>query len=136
MKRAFVNSLAAASGQNVPHWLLAYLGDAVPVELQITDFQIQKATSGWKVDLSGVYHGSYQTEQQASMEEVMSGFESELEKGPFHFKLESLHPEGNASAPENRADIKGHWMTGLSRAKQIVRSSGSANHFQWKGMIQ
>ena len=75
-KRATANALAPSKNQNAPHWMLAYLGEAVPIELQMTQFDAEIASSGWEIELSGIYHGTYQTNELSSMEVVMSDFTS------------------------------------------------------------
>jgi hypothetical protein len=135
-KRATVNALTSSESQRAPHWMLAYLGEAVPVELQITEYRAENVSSGWEMDLSGLYHGTYQTNEHTSMEEVMSEFKRELNNGPFHFKMKPSNTKKPFDSSSDTAEVKGHWMIGLSRVKQVVTASSSTNRFRLKGVIQ
>lgn len=134
-KRAAANALASARNQNAAHWLLAYLGEAVPVELQITEMNAEQKASGWEVRLNGVYHGTYQDDSYTAMDEVMEGFKAQLSNGPFHMQLESTRQQGSAADSSPAPDAGGHWMMGLSRARKLA-STSSTNRFQLKGTIQ
>ena len=135
-KRAWINALAPDHGQHSPHWLLGYLGDAVPSELQITKFDASQNKQGWLVEMSGVYHGSYHTNEVTTKDSVMLQFTQTLENGPFHVGLLSDEGESLASPTPLGGGHSGHWMSSLSRSQTLVSSGRGTNNFHLKGVIQ
>ena len=135
-KRAWINALAPDHGQHAPHWLLGYLGDAVPPELQITKFDASQNHQGWLVEMSGVYHGSYRTNEVTSKDSVMLQFTQTLKNGPFHVGLLSDETGLLASPSPSGGGNTGHWMSSLSRSQTLISSGRGTNNFHLKGVIQ
>jgi hypothetical protein len=135
-KRAWINALAPDQEQHAPHWLLGYLGDTVPPELQITKFDARQNKRGWLVDMSGVYHGAYRTNEVTTKESVMLQFTQSLKNGPFHVRLLSEGSEGGGGLSQAAGGTTGHWMSSLSRTQPLVSSSRGTNNFYLKGVIQ
>lgn len=135
-KRAWINALAPKHGQFAPHWLLAYLGESVPSELQITRFDALPHEPGWMIDMNGVYHGSYRTNEVTTKASVVREFTDTLMNGPFHFRLLS----DNTGQADNHSQLglgnSGHWMSRLNRSQPLVSSARGTNYFQLKGVIQ
>ncbi|HXJ74804.1 MAG TPA: hypothetical protein VNM37_18255, partial [Candidatus Dormibacteraeota bacterium] len=86
----------------VPFWALAYLAEAVPPELVVTNFSVRQTNEAWSFHLAG----TIQTTNQISPSSVSSSLaqlKANLGGPPFHLKMVS---EARERQPEPAATAK------------------------------
>ncbi|MFT5185266.1 MAG: hypothetical protein ACI84C_002409 [Flavobacteriales bacterium] len=134
-KSLWTDDLYPTRGAYAPHWLLAYLGEAVPAEIQITQCVVERDGAIWKLKLDGVYHGIYRTNQVSTMESVVQELKQELETGLFHLKWTDVNKPDVVKQTGGETGL-GHWMSSLSTVNNNPQSRNSTNSFRLEGVIQ
>lgn len=70
-----------------PAWLLAYLGQAVPADLVVTNFSVKRETYYYRVKLAGTYQAASVTPDAPPVAESIETFKSALAGSPFHMRI-------------------------------------------------
>jgi Tfp pilus assembly protein PilN len=82
-----------------PAWFLAYLGEAVPSDLVVTNLQISRKDDFYTVLVSGTFQAPLQLGQPASQQitDPVELFRARLSAAPFHLKL--TERQGDSAQP-------------------------------------
>lgn len=101
-QRGLVDLVVAGRPDPVPLWLLGYLGDAVPPDLVVTNFDVQRDGPYWHLRLSGRPQPHGTIRDTVALESARTLLSNQLANGPFHVRFD--RPATNvASAPSRTA---------------------------------
>jgi hypothetical protein len=84
-KSQVLNLIVGQRPPPAPAWLLACLGEAIPADLVITNFQIKRADGCWKVRLAGVPQGGVRQPKAPPLTNSVALLKTRLSGNPFHF---------------------------------------------------
>lgn len=122
----------------IPVWFLAYLSEALPAELQLTNFHVRHTGAGWEVQLAG---SSTITNTPVSepLPREARAFAEALHTGPFHveWKASSEGEQGSTpSRPKSAVETIASWASRLAAQPQNASLPGSQGHFSLEGTMQ
>jgi hypothetical protein len=80
-----------------PAWLLAYLGEAVPSDLVLTNLEIKRHDDLWRVRLAGTFQQTVKPPALPVSASSLALLKARLAGEPFHLKF--LEPADNAPKP-------------------------------------
>jgi len=131
-----------------PAWLLAYLGQMVPPDLVITNFNVKREAGYYRVKLAGASQRAAKTPNSPPVYDSVGALRSQLEGNPFHMRivetseLEDVKPGGTGGAVTNNATPVplAEW---LNRVTTTVRPKAEAaprrdevDHFVIEGIMR
>jgi len=70
-----------------PAWLLAYMGEAVPPDLVVTNFHVKREEDHYRVQIAGTLQTNFRQPAVSSMEESLAQLKTRLAGAPFHLQL-------------------------------------------------
>ena len=125
-----------------PAWLLAYLAEAVPPDLVVTNLQVKYEGEGWKIKLSGVPQQGVRQPAEPPFAHSLALLKSRLADSPFHVRLtEPEDPAQKLAAdkPAAGGSALSAWLNrvaeGLSR-KGAQPAHGPEDHFVIEGVMR
>lgn len=83
-----------------PAWLLAYLGQALPADLVITNFSIQRETDFYRLKLAGTHQLTPKHPQPPPLSESLATLESRLAGRPFFVQVVDTNAVGKAESAD------------------------------------
>jgi hypothetical protein len=91
-----------------PAWLLAYLGQVVPADLVITNFNVKRETNYYHVKLAGTYQPATVTPNAPPVANSIESLKNALAGSPFHMRIVETNAAGSIipgakEAPKNGA---------------------------------
>ena len=87
-----------------PAWFLAYLGEAVPADLVLTNLHIAREEDYYKVQLAGTLQRGKASAAQA-VSDPIDIFKARLAGPPFHLRIAETNMDNTArAAPNNKAN--------------------------------
>lgn len=92
--RGLVDLVAANRPDPVPLWFLGYLGEAVPPDLVVTNLDVRRDGTLWRVQLSGHPQPRQSPRDLATLESAERLLSNRLAEGPFHVQF--TRPTTNA----------------------------------------
>ena len=124
----------------VPLWFLAYLGQAVPPELVVTNLNVKQSNNLWSVHLAGTFQTTNPL-SPASVSRSLALLKSNLAGPPFHLAITSDAKEKQAelaSSPKPVNTAIPEWVarvtsaeTGKPEASQVLE-----DHFLIEGTMR
>jgi hypothetical protein len=94
-----------------PAWLLAYLGQAVPADLVVTNFSVKREADFYRVKLEGVPQQGVKTPDM-SASGSLAALKNQLSGNPFHMRLLDADAAGDTAASAKK--------TGGARVKAVA----------------
>lgn len=94
--RGLVDLVAAGRPDPVPLWLLGYLGDAVPPDLVVTNFDVARDGPYWRLRLSGRPQPQGTIRDTVALESARTLLSNQLANGPF--RVQFTRPGTNAAS--------------------------------------
>lgn len=98
----------------IPIWFLAYLAEATPASLILTNVEIARETNSWRVRIAGTAQPAIGTAGD-SMERGLDQFVRDLRDGPFHASMVPVTSESPPRVPHPRSmtDAIANWAAQL-----------------------
>jgi len=111
----------------VPTWFLGYVSEVLPRELLLTNLNIQREQSQWRVQLAGVLQPTTNPAPATLLSNGVAALRHQLSTGPFHVKLAAetsqkaaataAAPTPNRSAVLSTFDAWAKRLTASAKAK-------------------
>jgi len=86
-----------------PAWLLAYLGQVVPSDLVITNFNVRRESDYYRVKLAGTYQPAGVTPGAPAVAASVENLKAALAAAPFYMSILENDSAGNATANKAQA---------------------------------
>lgn len=145
-QRAFVDLVASNRPDPVPLWLLGYLGEALPPDLVVTNFQVQRDGPFWHLQLAGLPQPLGSERDTVTFEQARTLLSNRLAGGPFHVRFErpgtnaAPRPDTNtavSSTTGSAAAGSGSLLSWLNRIKPDTppAETNPPNHFLIEGWL-
>jgi len=77
-----------------PAWMLAYLSEAVPPELVVTNFQVKWEAEVWKLHLAGTWQATVHEPAPTALAAAVGTLADRLASGPFHVTIQKRSDRG------------------------------------------
>jgi hypothetical protein len=130
----------------VPVWFFAYLGEALPAELVVTNLAINRTNDIWRLQISGTFQATNEL-SSVTAASALSLFTTRLTQGPFHVKLLSdiareKEREKEIATQPKTAVVDGsipNWVANLASqelARQQAATQRVSDHFLIEGIMQ
>lgn len=97
-RERFVQQVLNESGNPVPLWFLAYLGEITPPEIAVTNLNLLCQSNTWHVRLSGRLQPSTTTSPD-SLNRAVESFSHQLRTGPFQAQILTAGSPQSAAPP-------------------------------------
>jgi hypothetical protein len=141
-KQQVIKLVVADRPPPVPAWFLAYLGEALPAELVITNLVVNRTNDFWNLQIAGTFQATNEL-SPAAASDALSLFSSRLTQGPFHVKLLSDIAREQASTTQSRTSTVDsaipEWVARLTSqelARQQAATQRLADHFLIEGIMR
>jgi hypothetical protein len=136
-KQKVVDLVAGGRATSVPFWLLAYLGEAVPPELVLTNLVVRQETNQWRVQMAGVGQIGPRATNTPPLSYSIATLRQRLATGPFRLAL--AEPESKkAPDPQMRpvaaksGESKEAILAWLGNVRNVqVRTNTTAAEESW-----
>jgi len=90
-----------------PAWLLAYLGQAVPADLVVTNFSVKRESDYYRVKLAGTYQAATVTPDAPPVAESIERLKTALADAPFHMRLLEKDASGKLVSQDSQTPKAG-----------------------------
>jgi hypothetical protein len=139
-KKQIIKLILGERPPPTPTWLLAYLGEAVPSDLVITNFQIRRQEDYYHVNIAGTLQQFAKKPEAAATADSVLLLKTRLAGSPFHMKImppkgkpgeDSEVTEGDGKVPSWLNRVASALGTKSARARTLVQ-----DHFEIEGFIQ
>lgn len=124
-----------------PAWFLAYLGEAVPTELVVTNLQVIRDAELWRVKITGIPQQGVKQPQPPPLSASLAQLKTRLSASPFHLRI--IEPMDPAAKPNQPAKAspgpRQSWieqLTGAFQAKPAAREPQQLDHFVIEGVMR
>jgi Tfp pilus assembly protein PilN len=122
-----------------PAWLLAYLAEAVPSDLVVTNLQVNREEDFWKIKLAGIPQQGVKLPSSQPLSDSVAALKSRLAGPPFHLKIsdpENQPEKAGGGKPPASGPSQPSWLDRL--AGGLTRKSAPGNqpppdHFEIQG---
>jgi len=121
----------------VPAWMMAYLSEAVPADLVVTNLVVSQETNAWRLKVSGSGQPAL-AQPPIVFSNAVAIFRENLASGPFRVKLLASDDQPGTAAAENPSTSPGAGVVSwLDRLKQSsVTKVGPLNSFTIEGVMR
>ena len=130
-----------------PAWLLAYLGQAVPADLVITNFSVKREDDYYRVKLAGTYQAAGVTPNAPPVADSIENLKAALAGSPFHMRILETDAAGKIIGQEKAAPKPsglrvplGDWLKGVSDAVSAKlepkKRREAIDHFVIEGVVR
>jgi hypothetical protein len=125
-----------------PAWLLAYLAEAVPSDLVVTNLQVKREEDFWKIKLAGTPQQGVKYPDSQPVSSSMALLKSRLAGPPFHIRIAGSEDTADKAAGEKPAASGSSLPAWLNRvAGSLARKGASAkpepqDHFLIEGVMR
>jgi hypothetical protein len=92
-------------------WLLAFLGDAVPPDLVITNYEVIRADKEWKIRLAGTLQHAIKTPSSLPLSEAVRRLKTRLSGAPFYIRFAANADDAATASP---SDPQTNWLARLA----------------------
>jgi hypothetical protein len=125
-----------------PAWLLAYLAEAVPSDLVVTNLQVNREEDFWKIKLAGIPQQGVKLPSSQPLSDSVAVLKSRLAGPPFHLKIsepENQPEKAGGGKPPASGPSQPSWLDRL--AGGLTRKSAPGNqpppdHFEIQGEMR
>ena len=124
----------------VPLWFLAYLGQALPSELVVTNLDVKQTNELWTVQVSGTFQSAASLTAE-SRSQALAALRSSLTGPPFHLRILGDPAKEKDAAPNPSAAAKGvpEWIARVTSNDPAKAEAGKRtieDHFLIQGILQ
>jgi hypothetical protein len=138
-KRQVIKLILGERPPPTPAWLLAYLSEAVPSDLVVTNFQIKELDDRYRVRLGGTVQQFAKQPPPTAVSDSIATLKSRLAGPPFHMKLLPTkgQPGLDPDDPAGDGKVPG-WMSRLANAlgSKSARARVIEDHFDIEGELR
>ena len=143
-KKRVVQLVSGDRPPPAPAWLLAYLSEAVPSDLVVTNLQVKREEGFWKVKLAGTPQQGVKHPDAQPVSYSVALLKSRLAGPPFHLEMSAPEDKADKAADEKSAAA----ASGLALPVWLNRVAGSLtrkdaqakpelqNHFEIEGVMR
>jgi hypothetical protein len=121
-----------------PAWLFAYLGEAVPPGLVVTNFQVKRHDNLCQVRLEGTFQEAVQASAPAVPASALGQFRDRLAGEPFHLQFpksgDNVQRAGPGSPPAGDGAAAPDWLSRVT-TKGITIKSAAEEQFVIEGVM-
>jgi len=104
----------------VAAWLLAYLGEAVPPSLVVTNFQVKRQEDHYQVRLAGTFQRAGNQSTPVAPASAITELMDRLGGEPFHLRILKASDPGSAKGPASAAEAAGaDWLSRVSKGTTL-----------------
>ncbi len=131
-----VNLVVADRPPPAAAWLMAFLGDAVPPDLVITNYEVIRAGKEWKIRLAGTLQQAIKTPSSLPMGEAVRRLKARLSGAPFYIRFAD---DAEGAAPASSSDPQTNWLARLATQFPNAagrQSSAELDHFVLEGAMR
>ncbi len=140
-KQQAMKLIAADRLPPTPAWLLAYLGEAVPSDLVVTNLHIKRERDCWRVKLAGTPQQGAKEPEPPPVSVLVAQLEARLSGSPFYLKITE---PSDPSAKEKPAAVPPQagspgWLSRLPSAvsgKPVAPKVTPIDHFAIEGVMR
>jgi hypothetical protein len=125
-----------------PAWLLAYLAEAVPSDLVVTNLQVKRDEDSWKVKVAGMPQQGVKQADAQPVSYSVALLKSRLAGPPFHLRLSSPADKADKARDEKPAASGSSLPAWLNRvASSLTRKDAQGrlepqDHFEIEGVMR
>jgi len=122
-----------------PAWLLAYLAEAVPSDLVVTNLNVKRQEDYYRIRLAGTLQQGEKRPSPLPLADSIALLKGRLTTGPFHVKL--IEPQKNDKSAEPTRTEGGvpAWLTKVSNlvaARDTAQKLPTEDHFEIEGVMR
>lgn len=123
-----------------PAWLLAYLSEAVPLDLVVTNFTIKRQDDFYRVSIAGTVQQFAKRPVSGTVDQSIDLLKARLKGPPFHLKItprkgkdgvDSDEPGGDGKVPSWVSRVADLLGPKSARARSVVE-----DHFEIEGVMR
>jgi len=104
----------------VAAWLLAYLGEAVPPSLVVTNFQVKRQEDHYQVRLAGTFQRTGNQSGPIAPASAITELIDRLGGEPFHLRILKTSDPGSAKGPGSPGEAAGaDWLSRVSKGTTL-----------------
>jgi hypothetical protein len=145
-KKTVVRVVLGERPPPIPAYMLAYLPEAVPSDLVVTNFQIQRQGEDglYRMHLAGTLQQGEKRPNPPSPTDSITSLKGRLEGPPFHIKLieRDARPEKPGAQPAKAAGTNSSWfdrfdsLNSMAPSTPAVRNPVPVDHFEIDGVMR